>query len=88
MYTMQLDVSHEAAHEEVVEFANGLGCRVLSRLENGPAGGNPLYTFASDEYGPLKELAESIYGGELDNSFLMNLIIPHAGGKNVVRIRN
>lgn len=61
-YTIQLDISHEALHEEVIQFANEHGCRVLSRLENGPAGGNPLYTFASDKFDYLQELTEQILG--------------------------
>lgn len=81
MFTMQLDISHEATHESVVEWAHGLDCRVLSRLEEGPGGGNPLYTFASDTYNPLKNMAEELYGGELDGSFLMNKIIPYVGGR-------
>jgi len=81
MFTIELDVSHEVTHELVVEWAHGHDCRVLSRLEEGPGGGNPVYTFASDTYNPLKDLAEDLYGGELDNTFLMNKIIPYVGGR-------
>jgi hypothetical protein len=79
MFTMQLDISYEAAHEEVVQFAHDHDCRVLSRLEEGSGGGNPVYTFASDTYNPLKDLAEDLYGCSLDNTFLMNKIIPYVG---------
>ena len=87
MFTMQLDISYEVTHESVVEWAQGLNCRVLSRLEEGPGGGNPVYTFASNEYNSLKAMAEEMFGAELDNTFLLNLIIPHIGDKNVVHFK-
>ena len=76
---MQLDISYEVTHELVVEWAHGHDCRVLSRLEEGTGGGNPVYTFASDTYNPLKDLAEDLYDCSLDNTFLMNKIIPYVG---------
>lgn len=61
-YIVELDITHEADHQEVVQFAIEHGCRVLSRVENGPAGGNPLYTFASDSFDMLQELTEQVLG--------------------------
>jgi hypothetical protein len=76
MYTMRHQFKTGIPHDFVVEQAHGLNCRVLSKQTN-EFDENPIYTFASDDYSSLKELAEIIYGGELDNSFLMNLIRPH-----------
>lgn len=87
MYTMQHQFKTGIPHDFVVEQAHGLNCRVLSKQIN-ESDENPIYTFAANEYNSLKELAENIYGGELDNSFLMNLIIPHSGEKNVIHNRN
>lgn len=61
-YTIELDISHEATHEEVVQFAKDHGCRVMLRIEDGPAGGNPLYTFASESFDMLQELTEQVLG--------------------------
>ena len=61
-YTVELDISHEAKHEEVVQFATEHGCRVMLRIEEGPAGGNPLYTFASESFDMIQELTEQVLG--------------------------
>ena len=75
-YTVELDISHEAAHEEVLQFAQEHGCRVLSRIENGPAGGNPLYTFASENIDYLQELTEQILGvGRFDEEEIRNMLV-------------
>ena len=75
-YTVELDISHEATHEEVVQFANDHGCRVLSRLENGPAGGNPLYTFASNEFQNIKKLTEFMFlGAGFDEEEIKTMIV-------------
>jgi hypothetical protein len=75
-YTVELDISHEVTHEEVLEFAQDHGCRVLSRIENGPAGGNPLYTFASENINYLQELTEQVFGaGEFDEEEIRNMFV-------------
>lgn len=61
-YTVQLDISHEATVEEVAQFANEHGCYIRSVETNGPAGGNPLYEFASDSFDMVQELTEQILG--------------------------
>jgi hypothetical protein len=61
-YTVELDIAADADHSEVVQFANEHGCRVVSRIEEGPAGGNPCYTFASDSFDMIQELTEQVLG--------------------------
>lgn len=75
-YTIELDITHETPIEMVQQFATEHGCRVLSRLENGPAGGNPLYTFASDNFDHLQELAEQVFGvGFFDEETIKTMIL-------------
>ena len=74
-YLIELDVSHEAAHEEVVQLAHDQGCTVLSKMEHGPAGGNPSYTFAADSKQKLIGLAQEINGITLDEEWIKTKII-------------
>ena len=62
-YFVQLDISHEASLEMVNQFATDHGCTATLILENGPAGGNPLYQFSSDKFDYLQELIEQVLGG-------------------------
>ena len=57
-YIVELDVSHEPTHSEVNQFATEYGCTAKLILQNGPAGGNPLYQFSSDNYNYLEELKQ------------------------------
>lgn len=61
-YTVELDISHEPTHSEVVAFAADYGCTTKLLMKNGPAGGNPLYEFSSDEYNQVVELLEQVIG--------------------------
>jgi len=61
-YTVELDISSEADHKEVVQFATERGCHVIMRVEEGPAGGNPLYTFGSENFDMIQELTEQVLG--------------------------
>ena len=60
MYTIELDISHEATKAEVAEFAMTHNCAALLIEEFGPAGENPLYQFFSNSYDSLLELATEI----------------------------
>lgn len=62
MYLAELDISHEATPESVHQFAQEHGCVAKLILENGPAGGNPLYQFSSDKIDYLEELVGQILG--------------------------
>lgn len=62
MYVIELDISHEATSEMVHQFAKDHGCVAKLVLENGPAGGNPLYQFSSDKFDYLQELTEQLLG--------------------------
>ena len=46
-YQVELDISHEATHSEVEQFATEHGCTAQLLMADGPAGGNPLYLFKS-----------------------------------------
>ena len=61
-YAMELDISHEASHDEVLQFAKENNCEAELINEFGPAGGNPLYKFTSDTFDSLQELAEEMLG--------------------------
>lgn len=62
-YTVEFYVPSEADHKEVVQFATEHGCRVIMRVEEGPAGGgNPLYTFGSESFDMIQELTEQVLG--------------------------
>jgi DNA-binding LacI/PurR family transcriptional regulator len=63
MYSTILDVSHEVTHEEVVQFATEHGCDCVLLEAFGPAGGNPLYRFGSDNEDMILELADQLTGG-------------------------
>jgi len=62
MYVAELDISHEPTHQEVCEFAQEHGCAAKLILENGPAGGNPLYQFSSENKHRLFELVSQVLG--------------------------
>lgn len=60
IYKIELDVSHEVTHEEVVSFAAEHECDCVLLEENGPAGGNPLYKFTSTNEDMIIKLAEEL----------------------------
>lgn len=57
MYMIELDVSHEASVEEINAFANTYKSVATLVDPEGPAGGNPVYSFTSYHYDELLELA-------------------------------
>tara|TARA_B110000503_G_scaffold138581_1_gene225057 strand:+ start:97 stop:333 length:237 start_codon:yes stop_codon:yes gene_type:complete len=73
-YNVQLDVSHETTFELVNEFATGHGCTATLILENGPAGGNPLYQFSSDKFSYLEELIGQLLGYTPDEEALKTMV--------------
>lgn len=86
-YLVELDVSHEPTHEQVVEFAESHGCTVLGRRENGPAGGNPVYTFGSAKYDYLVELVQQLLGSRCDEEFLMTAIVNVGAGISAIHTK-
>lgn len=62
-YIIELDVSHETPSDMVHQFAKDHGCMALLIEEFGPAGGNPLYQFSSDNFDYLQELTDQLLGG-------------------------
>ena len=73
-YNVQLDVSHETTFELVNEFATGHGCTATLILENGPAGGNPLYQFSSNKFSYLEELIGQLLSYTPDEEALKTMI--------------
>ena len=61
-YQIQLDISSEPTHSEVLQFATEHGCTATLLEANGPAGGNPLYLFQSESFDMLQELFEQVMG--------------------------
>jgi len=62
MYLAELDITHETPSDMVYQFAKDHGCVAKLILEYGPAGGNPLYQFSSDNYDYLEELVGQVLG--------------------------
>lgn len=74
MYNIQLDISHEPTHQEVIQFATDHGCTATLLQQNGPAGGNPLYLFQSNKFDYLDELASQVLGVNTDIEFIKTSI--------------
>ena len=73
-YFVQLDISHEASSEMIHQFATDHGCSATLILENGPAGGNPLYQFSSDNFNYLQELVEQVLGRGCDEEQIKTMV--------------
>jgi hypothetical protein len=73
MYVAELDISAEVSQELVYQFATDHGCTALLILENGPAGGNPLYQFSSDNKDYLEELVGQVLG-DVDYQHILDTI--------------
>jgi hypothetical protein len=75
-YTIDLDISHETPSEMVHQFASDHGCTAILLEEFGPAGGNPLYRFSSDNQQYLWELANEIFGtGQIDEDTILEMMV-------------
>ncbi len=74
MFNIELDISHEPTHSEVSQFAKDHGCTATLIQENGPAGGNPLYLFQSENFDYLDELASQVLGVNTDLEFIKTSI--------------
>lgn len=75
MYTIELDISHETPIEMVQQFAIDHGCTAELLQEYGPAGGNPLYRFSSDNFDYLQELTGQVFGvGSFDEETFKTMI--------------
>lgn len=61
-YTIQLDIPYTTPKSLIKEFAQSHGCNHKLIMENGPAGGNPLYEFSSNNFDHLWELTDQLLG--------------------------
>lgn len=73
-YQLITDISHEPTRSEVKEFAKGHGCTATLLIKNGPAGGNPVYKFASNKFSYLEELAGQLNIPETDIETIQDII--------------
>lgn len=73
-YFVQLDISHESPFDLVAQFATDHGCTAILIEEFGPAGGNPLYQFSSDNFNYLQELIEQVLGSGIDEETIKTMI--------------
>jgi len=73
-YNIELDISSEPTHSEVSQFAKDHGCTATLVQENGPAGGNPLYQFHSDNFNYLEELASQVLGTSFDEEAIKTMV--------------
>ena len=74
-YTIDLDISYETPSEMVHQFASDHGCTAILLEEFGPAGGNPLYRFSSDNQQYLWELADQIFSGMFDENEIIEMMV-------------
>ena len=74
-YNIELDIDANAI-DMVEEFATGHGCTHKIISLNGPAGGNPLIQFSSDNFDHLEELIEQYFGedGALDEESIKTMV--------------
>lgn len=70
-YMISLDISHELTEAEVTEFASP--CEATLVEEFGPAGGNPVYVFSSNNEDNLFALACEVLQTE-DHSWVESMI--------------
>ena len=59
-YTLQSDIVYTATYTEIKEFATGHGCTLSKLQKNGPAGGNHLCDFTSNNLNHIQELADQL----------------------------
>ena len=74
MYVTELDISYETPIEMVEQFAQDHGCSATLLEEYGPAGGNPLYQFSSDNKDYLEELVMQVIGSGFDAEHMARII--------------
>lgn len=72
-YNVQLDIDANAI-DMVEEFATGHGCTHKILELNGPAGGNPLILFSSENFDHLKELIEQLLGSIPDEESIKTMV--------------
>jgi|TARA_B110000914_G_C15413380_1_gene422975 hypothetical protein len=74
-YNVELDIDINAI-DMVEKFATSHGCTHKIIELNGPAGGNPLVQFSSDNFDHLEELIEQYFGedGALDEESIKTMV--------------
>ena len=70
-YMISLDISHELTEAQVAQFA--APCEATLVEEFGPAGGNPVYVFSSNNEDDLFALACEVLQTE-DHSWVQSMI--------------
>jgi hypothetical protein len=72
-YHVQLDIDANAIHL-VDEFATGHGCTQKTIELCGPAGGNPLIQFSSNNFDHLEELIQQLLGSTPDEESIKVMV--------------
>jgi len=60
MYTITTDLPYTTSKSDIELFAKTHGCTISNFTFNGPAGGNHLVTFQSNNYDHIQELTEQL----------------------------
>ena len=67
MKTIELDLTNVLSHEDEIELEQQYGIKLVLVTEDGPAGGNPLYSVQGDDADLIKFLKEWYYGSDYGN---------------------
>ena len=74
-YNIELDISSEPTHPRSnLTSQKVTAVQQLLVQQNGPAGGNPLYQFHSDNFDYLEELASQVLGTNFDEESIKTMV--------------
>jgi hypothetical protein len=59
-YTIQTDIAYTATQSEIKQFASEYNCILSKFQKNGPAGGNHLCDFTSNNLDSIQELCDQL----------------------------
>lgn len=59
-YTIQTDIAYTATKSEIKQFASEHNCILSKFQKNGPAGGNHLCDFTSNNLDSIQELCDQL----------------------------
>ena len=59
-YSLTTDIAYTTTKKQIIQFASEHGCTLTEFQKNGPAGGNHVCTFKSNNYDYLEELTHQL----------------------------
>ena len=76
-YRIELDLSHEMTEQEMIDFGKKYNLSFKMIEEEGPAGGNPLVEYSTDDqFNIIKFLAEAYTdGSQAEIEYFTGLIL-------------